>query len=339
MKHRQTITLVIAVLSFSASGFGATVELANGYKLEGEIVGRDENSVQILSPVMGRIDVPMSNVANIVEDAPAAGDVPAADVQEVASAPATSSVQTVAEPAVEAVSQDGRITTFLRRINFLRKWKTDLSLGLSVLSGQTNSRSTSVAFSTERKWETQELRFAILQQYEVTSRDTGGDDVTRDMFKLTGRYRQDISERIFWQSETQYSYDNVKRIDTDLRESLGVGWRVIEGDKLNITLTPALTMQYQVVQGEDTDITYSPTLFEELTYDWTADTSLRQELSALFPVNGDSDPSYHFSLDLKHKLGKYISANLLYIYDYDGSMPAGLDANQQSLNVMLGVTF
>jgi len=338
MKHRQTITLAIAVLSFSASGFGATVELANGYKLEGEIVGRDENSVQILSPAMGRIDVPMSNVAQIVEDVPASGDVQAADAQVTTSVQA-SSARTVVAPAAEAISQDGLVLQFLQRINFLCKWKTDLSLGLSVLSGQTDSRSTSVAFSSERKWETQEARFAVLQQYEVTSRDTGGDDVTQDMLKITGRYRQDMSERIFWQSETQYSYDNVKLIDMDLRESLGVGWRVIERDRLNITLTPAFTMQYQVVEGESMDLIYSPTLFEELTYDWTQDTSLRQELSALFPVNGDGDPSYHFSLDLKHKLGKYISASLLYLYDYDGYVPSDLDASQHSLNVMMGVSF
>jgi putative salt-induced outer membrane protein YdiY len=325
MTLSQTATLLTALTACCAVS-AATIELANGYKLEGKIIGRDEAAIHLLSPVMGRIDVPVSNVKSVVEDAPAAA---VAAVPPVPPPP----------PPPPPPPLKSRADAFLERIYFLNHWKTDIALGLGFVSGERDSQNTSFAFSTERKWTSQELRFELLQQYEQATNSDGDDEVSKDMLKAIGRYRHDISERFFFQSETQYGYDNIKEIDQDIRESVGLGWRVIKTERSSLSLTPAMTVQRQVIDGESQGVTYAPTLFEEFTFDWSRALSFRQECSALFPVNGDSDPSYHFSLALKNRLSEHLSLNILYLYDYDGSVADDIEPGQQSLNLMLGVSF
>jgi len=93
------------------------------------------------------------------------------------------------------------------------------------------------------------------------------------------------------------------------------------------------------VAGDDQDVIYSPTMIEEFTLDFSKSVSLRESYMVLFPVNGDGDPSHHFSLELKNKLSEHLALNVLYLYDYDGSLPADIEPSQQSLNFMLGLSY
>lgn len=325
---RATTTLSILILASTAQA--AVVELANGYALEGKIIGKDDKVLHLDSTLMGLIDIPLSNIAKIDEE-------PTAKAEEPSVATAPSAKETLPAPAIAPQKSD--IDRLLEHINFLSNWKTDLALGIGYVSGETDSASSSISFSTERKWTKQELRFELLQQYEKTTDSDGKSSVSKDSLKTLGRYRNNFSERLFWQSETQYGYDNVKEIDYDLRESLGLGWRVIKTERMNLALTPAASIQKKKVDGESKDMTYAPTLFEEFTFDLTKSTSFRQDLSILFPVNGDDGNSYHFSLKTKSMLSEHLSFNLLYLYDYDGSVAKEVEPGQHSLNVLLGVSF
>jgi putative salt-induced outer membrane protein YdiY len=315
----------------AAAAQAATVELANGYSLEGTITARDEKVLHFDSALMGPLDIPLTNVAKIT------GDVAAADKAPTPPPPAVAKASP-AEPVVTTPAKSD-IDSLLERFYFLENWKTDLALGLGYVSGETDSSSSSLSFSTERKWTRRELRFEIIQQYEKATDADGGSSVSKDSLKALGRYRNDFSERFFWQSETQYGYDNVKEIDYDLRESLGLGWRVIKTERMNLALTPALSIQKKEVGGESKDLIYAPTFFEEFTFDLTKGTSFRQDLSILFPVNGDDGNSYHFSLKMKSMLSEHLSFNLLYLYDYDGSVADKIEPGQHSMNVLLGVSF
>ena len=321
IKHIFALFFALAACS---TGYCSTIELANGYKLEGEIVGRSETTLNVMSPTMGRIDVPMSNVAKIEEKVQTADATPA---------PAAAPAPVAAAPAPAPVEDRGIWGIF-------DPWKTEFGLGVGLLSGKQDSESTSVTFSTERKWTEQELRFDLLQQYEQTTDKSGADNVTQDMFKAIARYRHDISERLFLQSETQYSFDNTKNIDEDIRESIGLGWRIIKRERIELSLTPSMTVQHQVVNGDTLDLTYAPSIFEEFIFMWTERVSIRQEASALFPVNGDNDATYHFGLTLKNQLSGHLSLNLMYLYDYDGAyLVLDDDREQHTLKLMLGVTF
>jgi hypothetical protein len=333
-------TLAAFTLALALSGTtalqtnGATIELANGYKLDGKILARDKDAIRVDSALMGRIDIPLANVAKITEEAPQTAQT-ATPSPKTDTAPTSTTAESKAPPP----PAKGDTDTFLERLNFLDNWKTNIALGMGYVNGTKDSANTSITFDTERKWTKQELRFELLQQYEELTDSDGEKNVSKDMLKTVGRYRHNLGERFFWQSETQYGYDNVREIDLDIRESLGLGWRAIKSKRINLSLTSAFSAQKLQIEGKSEDLTYSPTLFEEFTFDLTKSTSLRQEFSVLFPVNGDAGNSYHFSIGMKSMLSDHLSFNLLYLFDHDGTVPDDIEPQQTSLNMLLGVSF
>ncbi len=314
---------------------GAVVELLNGDRISGEIISRDAEFLHIKSPIVGTLALPVSSLKSI-------------DKQEVAATPPPPPPPPPA-PAPAPVPFDSRLlpdmnglrsatAAFLNYMNVWDEWKSNLSLSLSLLTGQTNSRNTNVAFNSERKWTKSSLRFEVTQEYEVTETN-GVDNVTRNRFKALARYRHDISKLMFFQSDSQYMFARVKGIDHDIRQSAGIGWRLYQSDRLSINTTSSITAQYTVLDGDAQDVSCAPTLFEEIVYKWTDTVNVRQEASAMFPVTGDADPSYHFAAVFQNKFMENLSMNLEYVYDYDGAVGVGAKASQHSFRIGLGMSF
>lgn len=339
MTSRFFTTTFFLLLGIASTARCATIELANGYKLEGTILSRDDKALHLDTPLLGKVDIPLSNVVKISGEEKAREQPATAAQATPAPVPATTKA-TASTPAVsEAKTTSESIDAFLERIRLLKGWKTDLAIGLGYVSGEKDSANTTVTFNTEHKWTSQEFRYELLQEYEKVAAPHGDDYVSKDRLKTSARYRHDISERIFGGFKSSYSYDSIKEIDRDLSESLGIGWRAFKTPRLNLTFTPACTLQKQIIRGESKDIIYSPTFFEELTYDLTKTTSLRQEFTVLFPVNGGNDNSYHFSLTFKSMLSDHLSLNFLYLFDSDGTLPSDIEPAESSVNMLLGVSF
>ncbi|MFA5257742.1 MAG: DUF481 domain-containing protein [Opitutales bacterium] len=311
----------------------AVVELSNGDRLSGEIISRDDDQLTLRSPIFGDLELPLSEVAQVTGDEPA----PASDALTAEPPPAMPQA-----PAARHARGALRAATaaLLDRINILRNWKSNLNIGLSFLTGQTNSRSTNLSFNSERDWTKDSMRLELTQEYEIAETDEGEDAVTRNKLKATARFRHDLDNTMFVQSDSQYFFAKAKGIDHDVRQSMGLGWRLSQTDRLNINLTPSVTAQYQVIRGEDQSISCSPTLYEEVIFNWTPSINLRQEASALFPVTGETnDPSFHFAATLQNKFTDNLSMNLEYLFDYDGSVARNTEAGQHSLRMGLGMSF
>ncbi|MBN1404181.1 MAG: DUF481 domain-containing protein [Opitutales bacterium] len=337
---KKTLSASILGLLFTLSALGASViELKNGDRISGEVISKDAESVRISTELLGELTIPASSIVALAEDTK---EVAAAEPPPPPPPPPAPLPPPQEEKAHSFIPGMNGLRTasasFLRMINIWEEWKSNLSVSLSLLSGQTDSRSTNVSFNTERKWTKQSLRFEVTQEYEVNKTD-GVRSVTRDRFKATGRYRHDISKSMFFQSDTQYMYARVKGIDHDIRQSLGLGWFLVQSDKLSVSLTPSVTTQYTVLNGESQDVACSPTIYEEVVYKWSDTVNVRQEASALFPVNGDADPSYHFAAIFQNKFMENLSFNVEYLFDYDGAVAEDVDASQHSLRLGLGLSF
>jgi hypothetical protein len=368
------ILLLTASLAACAIADGAVVELNNGDRISGRVVSRDAQVLHFKSDVFGRLDIPLSNVAKIQEDKlKGSADVvklpPVVSIgaSQLATAPKVGTkpgeAKNAAKPdaakspkeAVAAVPpvrfdpmkpRESRryishmLVSFLHRINYLDKWKSNLRIGYSLYSGETDSFSSTVNFLTERLWKKSEARFEFMQDY-ATSTDTAGvETVSRDKLKFTGRYRYNINNRrMFFQTEGQYGYSHVSGIDQDYLQSVGYGWRLIQTEIWYFCLVPAVAGQYQVIEGDQQGLSLSPTLYEEAEYKWTDTLRIHNESYALIPVNGDNNPTYHFSIMLQNKLSRNLSLNIEYLFDFDGSVKQDKDAASQSLRASFGIDF
>jgi hypothetical protein len=232
------------------------------------------------------------------------------------------------------------LVTFMRKTNFLDKWKTSLRVGYALYSGQTDSYSSTVTLLTERHWKKSEFRFQTVQDYATSTDEDGKKSVSRDALKVSGRYRYNINNRkMFFQSESDYGYSHVNGIDTDCLQSFGYGWRLLQSEVWYFCLVPSVAAQYQVIEGKSQGMDMAPTLYEEAEYKWTDTLLIHNEAYAIIPVNGDNNPTYHFSLMLQNKLVGNLSLNLEYLFDFDGSVKEDKDASTQSLRFSFGYDF
>jgi putative salt-induced outer membrane protein YdiY len=327
----------VAILFSALVADGAIVELTNGDRISGRITSREAAALHIESVVLGNIRIPAGSIANIVEQP---GDVPvSAPAPAVAEAPAPAPLAAPINFLPDLKPLASTTERFLAMLNIWEEWKSNLSIGLNFVSGETSASKTSLNFSTERKRESDEIRVEMMQEY-ATSKDSDGVETTsRDYFKTLGRYRYNVSKMMFFQSETQYFFSRTQDIDHDFRQSLGLGWRILQTPRLTLNLTPSLTAQYQVLDGDDNGWSLAPTLSEELVYEWSASTSIRQNASALFPVTGDSEPSYHFSTSLQNKFVDNLTINISYIFDYDESVGDNVEKSEHSFTLGVGVSF
>jgi putative salt-induced outer membrane protein YdiY len=227
---------------------------------------------------------------------------------------------------------------FLKRINFLDKWKSNLRVGYNLYSGETDSFSNTVNFLTTRLWTKSECRFEFMQDYATSTDTDGKETVSRDKLRVSGRYRYNSTDKkIFFQAESQYGYARVSGIDQDYLQSFGCGWRIIQSEIWYFCLVPSMAGQYQVIESEQQGVSIAPTLYEEAEYKWTDTLRIHNEAYAIIPANGGNQPTYHFSIMLQNKLVGNLSLNIEYVFDFDGSVSESKDAAQQSLKASFGL--
>ena len=336
----------------------ATVELVNGDRISGKITGRDDKSIHVNSTILGDLVLSLSSVSKIVDDSPAKGapltetPIPPEKKARPPEPPAAGGGPDVAGESPQPprqLSDRGKYHgkrymipvafDFIRRISSMYNLKSSFKVGLNYYNGKTDSKSGNIAFTIGRIWLMHELKLDYTQNYAESTSSAGVKSVSVDKMRTSLRYRYNVNKRMYFQSDTQYGYSRVSDIDHDYLQSFGYGWRAVQTKLWICNITPSISCQYQVVDDEDQTSSLAPTIYEEAEYKWTDTVKLRNEASAIFPVMGDSNPSFHFSVSLKNKLmgGAFISLD--YLMDYDGAVTIRKNAMQQTLRASFGMDF
>ncbi len=227
----------------------------------------------------------------------------------------------------------------LQESAWVRYWDSSLTAGFNLKTGRADSRSYNFMFWSERRGKRGEARVEASHEFEQTIDSVGTRTIARDRARGLLRLRQNLNERSFLQSNSQYSNAYALGIDHDFRQSLGVGWRFANTQRLQISLTPALTAQYQEVRGATDGVFLAPSIFQELVYSLNERVTLREEINALFPVQNSQDPTYGFLVRMETKLAASLSFNIEYDYDFDGAAAETGEGGQNSIMARLGVAF
>jgi len=358
MRFFRTVIFAAALMAALASR-AAVVEMFNGDRISGKIVGRDDKFLHVNSTIFGDLVLPLSSVSRIIDDTAEKGaaalNAPPAIPRDQTPQPQQQTPQAGAEVSRNASSPPQRLSDrgkyhgkkyfvpvtidFIRKISSMYNLTSSFKVGMNYFNGPTDSRSANVAFSIGRIWLMHELKLDYGQDYAESISSAGTKTVSLDKMKTALRYRYNINKRVYFQSNTQYGYSRVNDIDHDYLQSIGYGWRVVQTHLWDFNVTPLLSCQYQRVEGENQEPSLAPTLCEEAEYRWTDTVKLRNELTALFPVTGENAPSYHFMFSLKNKLIGNAFINIDYLFDFDGAVEKREDAMQQTLRVSFGMDF
>lgn len=219
----QTILTTFTLLAWVATGSAkVTLRLDNGDSISGELLASDGKQVRLRVDYLGEVNLPIDRIANLAEV------FPTVDTESLEGKASVGST-VVATKSVENVEivEDG---SFPHSVLPLHGWKKRLQLGMTAQSGRDDKTDLYYRFDMQRTREKHQYRLDAEYFYGKT-----GDTITSSKFKSDFRWRQDIGPGVFYQSTTSYGSDEVKLIDANLEQKLGLGLRFIETDTMTIS--------------------------------------------------------------------------------------------------------
>jgi len=298
--------------------------LPNGDHLTGQLVRRGEGKIYFRSAFLGEITV-AENDAVVVEAA-----LPAAK--------RSSDGKSAAPGTAEQTPQPGL-------------WKAKVEFGFLSQSGRVDTQNLHLRANVERTEGRDSYRFdgryLYLKSNGVLSADR--DD-------LSFRWRRELSGRVFVQALTTYGRDNVKLIDYDYTQNIGMGYKLVQRAQQTVSVGSGVAAQYRSAFGIENGLTCLGQVFEDYVYKINDRLSLTQESDAQYSpassgrftvANGQLVPAgseaqnykLGFHSALQGMITKALSLNLRFEYEYDNAVLDRAARADQRVTSTLGYSF
>lgn len=314
----------------------------NGERLVGRIVEESETDVKFSSNSLGELTVRKS-AAQIVRNVP---NTPVESLVGIAPLPAPSS------PVPRARSEAAPVAaTAPPPVATTPPWQGKVELGFRHLDGRQNSLNFDLRASAERKLERDSLlanaRFLYGEQNDVPS---------NDRLDASFRWRRQLGARVFAQSLTSYSRDEIKRIDHNWEQNFGAGFEIFKNDTHTVNLGAGLTGQYREAQSVASGMFGLVEVFEDYSFRINGRLTLVQNAVVQYspdgqgqftsvpnqPSNtGDGGENYklRFNTTLQGKISERVSLNLRYEYERDNAVIERQARADQRITSSLGYAF
>lgn len=295
--------------------FSAELLLNNGDRISGQFLRRADGRIYFRSPLLGDISVPESK-AVVVE-------APETPVESLSGLP---------PGGVAATPSDESSSTAVSTTRIPPAWRGKIEFGAQDTTGRTDSLSLTLRGDAEKK--------SGANSYRADARFLYGkqeESLSSDRYDATFRWRHELSERVFGQSQTKFTRDRVKRIDQNWEEGAGFGYRLVNRPRNAVNVGAGITLQYREADGIDSGLDYLGEIFQDYTYKLTGRVTLHQDANVLYSpltqnryttVNGvilqtDQDAqNYRIRLNtaLQGKISERLSFNVRFEYEYDNAI-------------------
>lgn len=311
--YRHLLSLLVFSLLAVLPAHAASWVLANGDRLTGTLVRESADELEIQHEQLGPLKIPRSALA----PTPSAGTAAA-----IAKVPAT---------------PEGTPTA--RSDKVIPKWTRQIELGYSAQDGAKTKRDLSARFQIEGHDDRS-------NSYRATAsalRSEANGVVTGDRQLADFRWRHDFSKRLFTQSLTTYSSDDLKQINYSVEQQLGGGYKIIDAPKQQVNVGLGAVLQRLSRDNYEDYTALLGSVFQDYTLQWDKRFKFTQEAtifladspnmsarggrSTLTGAPADGNYRVKFNAALQSRMTERISLNLRYELDYDHSVP---DPNYRS---------
>lgn len=381
----RVILLLLAGAGSISSANGAVFILSNGDRLTGELVAEDAESVTIQLALAGPVRIPRSALeTRVVESAHAPSPTGSAEVAEqqpqpdpetqigaqsvTAEALATADTAAAETPvslfrripgqaydAWEHIWSDNLLFRTLSLIYPLMDWENQLSFGYSLDSGETDDSKLDLYFTTNKragKHQTQiSLQYEFDQQTITIIDDETSDQIkqtntTRNWLRGNARYRYDFRKAFFIQSDSRYQRRLKKNINHEVSELVGLGYRWLDTDSIQGTITPSLGGGYSDVTPFNPKWNWLISIQQDFSIAFSEHVKLVEESTLTYTPTSDVDESSNdgdiaivFSTGLENKLNERLSLILRYEYTFDESIEKARGRTSNGIRFTLGAKF
>lgn len=311
LQRLVSLFLLTFVLVFPARA--ASWVLANGDRLTGTLVRESADELEIQHAQLGTLRIPRSALA------PTASPATAAAIAKVPTAPAG--------------------TPAARNDKVIPKWTRQIELGYSTQDGAKTKRDLTARFQIEGH----DNRSNSYRATASALRSEANGVVTADRQLADFRWRHDFSKRLFTQSLTTYSSDDLKQINYSVEQQLGGGYKILDAPKQQVNVGLGAVLQ-RLSRDDFEDYTaLLGSAFQDYTIQWDKRFKFTQEATVFLAdspnmsarggrstfTGAPSDGNFRvkFNAALQSRMTERVSLNLRYEVDYDHSVP---DPNYRS---------
>jgi putative salt-induced outer membrane protein YdiY len=233
------------------------------------------------------------------------------------------------------------VFAFLAEYYPLIAWDNKLELGFDLEMGEKESRNYLFRYSTKEEWERSSLLFEGSYEYSESVSSEGERTTTRDRLRSRLRYRYDFRKLFFVEAETRYRRNLVSKIYHELGQTVGIGYRLFDTEKMKLSFTPSVGVAYQDIDGSEKSFGYLAVFSEDLSYAFSERLKVTQESSLTYQPTEENDSAYiaEFATKLTNMLNQRLSLNLRYEVTYDDRVKDSIAKTNQTVSVSLGAEF
>lgn len=339
-KYFLTILLVHSLFGLSrVEAVAVQVILDNGDTLSGQFLAKSEAAISLKVDYLGEISLPLDRVkeivheeaAQVVTEEPAPEALEAAAPKQVEAAKSSTASKAEAEELASAEAEASRerlrfgwVQRFLvslgeyeERLNILPNWDKRLQFGLDSTKGRRDQSSQNYRLEMDRKFESS--RITLKSEY-VFGQANGA--TTRDRLSSSYRWRKDFAPGVFYESQSEYFSDQIKLIDSNIEQKLGLGTRLLDQKHSVLSAGLGASGRWREIASRDSDVVYLVSVFQDWDYRMSERIRVKQDFSFAMPLEESDDYELNFSAALTSAVTNSINLSFRYELGFDNSLSA-----------------
>lgn len=314
------IFLLFVLALASARAAPSVVALDSGEQLIGEVLPASTSETLVLqSAVLGEIQLPRSRVLSIQPKAPQ----PTAKPQPMAQP------KLAAEPSKEnaGIVEERKILDILKEFKAPDHWSGNLRLGVNLSQGDRRWTESYARGKLEirPKQSPHFYRLNGSYTYRVTERPNGDAFKSTDKYDAQFIYRRTLWDNWFVQNSLGGRVDQVKGIDREVQEAIGIGYNYKPSNTFEILLGGGGGIEDFQPDFEDTRTGLNPlaNIFQEATWRPLQRTSLVQKFNYYWNPGDTEQFNYVLTAAIRVRMTDLLGVEFSYNKSFDNDVGNG----------------
>lgn len=191
-------------------------------------------------------------------------------------------------------------------------WSGSLGAGLSLTTGNTDTRSFNLAFDLKYDPKTN-LVFKAGALYLRNEKD-GTADVER--IAAMARLEYKFSPRLYAYGEIPYQRDRFKELDYLVTPGAGVGYKVVDEKTVTLAFDGGVAGRFEKLTHSDATQKFAFTLGESFQWKISESATFKQLATGLWNADDTGNAVYHLEFSINAQIYKRTELKLAYLIDH-----------------------
>lgn len=335
MIYGQQLMTFIAFIGASAMLYSApkVIFLDSGERVVGEVLDTSTDETLFLqSGLLGEISIPRQRVikmeAKLAPSKPSVSQPAKVAVKEESKSKVASSEKQIAltEEEIDHI-EERRVIDTLREFSAPGSWNGNLRLGLNLSQGDRKWTESFVRGKLEvkPKGSLNFYRFSGSYTYRETERSNGTSYKSTDKYDGSFIYRRSFHDNWFVQNSIGGRVDQIKGIDRELQEAVGVGYKFKPKSQLEVLLGGGGGIEEFHADFDDTREGINPLMnvFQETTWKPWSRTSFVQKFNYYWNPEESEQFNYVLTAAIRFRITDLVGLEFSFNKDFDNDIGNG----------------